>query len=156
MSTTRCYAASVEDVSTIQQYQMAYRTLLLNHFNKDSNVNSVIKQLLKLSHVVTTIHQSVVYCTCVITDICMYTCRLVSTILNTLVLMHTKCIFTYNHHNTHMSTHMTMCMQNGFSPLYIAGQEGHDRIVEKLLQAGATVDLQSKVENCYYMFICHL
>ena len=47
-------------------------------------------------------------------------------------------------------------MQNGFFPLYAVSQEGHDKIVEKLLQAGATVDLQNKVENCYYLFICHL
>ena len=37
-------------------------------------------------------------------------------------------------------------MQDGFSPLISASQEGHDRVVEKLLQAGATVDLQNKVE----------
>ena len=39
-------------------------------------------------------------------------------------------------------------MQDGFCPLYVASQEGHDRVVEMLLQSGATVDLQSKVENC--------
>ena len=48
-----------------------------------------------------------------------------------------------------------MCMQDGFFPLYIATQEGHDRVVEMLLQAGATVDLQSKVESSYLLF-CHL
>ena len=48
-----------------------------------------------------------------------------------------------------------MCMQNGAYPLHVASQEGHDRIVEMLLQAGATVDLQNKVENCY-LFISHL
>ena len=40
--------------------------------------------------------------------------------------------------------------QDGLFPLYVASQEGHDRIVEMLLQAGATVDLQNKVEDCYY------
>ena len=49
----------------------------------------------------------------------------------------------------------TMCMQGGDCPLHIASQKGHDRIVEMLLQAGATVDLQDKVEDCY-LFICHL
>ena len=49
-----------------------------------------------------------------------------------------------------------MCTQDGYCPLQIASQNGHDRIVETLLQAGATVDLQDKVENCYYLFICHL
>ena len=49
--------------------------------------------------------------------------------------------------HTHTHTHTTMCMQDGFFPLYIASQEGHERVVEMLLQAGGTVDLQSKVEN---------
>ena len=49
-----------------------------------------------------------------------------------------------------------MCAKDGHCPLYIASQEGHDRIVEMLLQAGATVDLQSKVKDSYYLFICHL
>ena len=40
-----------------------------------------------------------------------------------------------------------MCIQNGYCPLYIASQEGHDKTVEILLQAGATVDLQHKVES---------
>ena len=39
-----------------------------------------------------------------------------------------------------------MCMKDGFFPLYNVSQEGHDKIVEKLLQAGATVDLQAKVK----------
>ena len=47
-------------------------------------------------------------------------------------------------------------MQDGFSPLISASQEGHDRVVEKLLQSEATVDLQNKVEDSYYLFICHL
>ena len=38
-------------------------------------------------------------------------------------------------------------------PLISASKEGHDRIVEMLLQAGATVDLQNEVENCY-LFTC--
>ena len=46
---------------------------------------------------------------------------------------------------------------DGCSPLYDASQEGHDGIVEMLLQAGATVDLQTKVEECdSTLFICHL
>ena len=35
--------------------------------------------------------------------------------------------------------------QDGSFPLISASQKGHDRVVEKLLQAGATVDLQNKV-----------
>ena len=38
-----------------------------------------------------------------------------------------------------------MYIQDGYSPLHNASQEGHDVIVETLLQAGATVDLQTKV-----------
>ena len=48
--------------------------------------------------------------------------------------------------HTHTHTHT----QNGFFPLFLASHEGHDKIVEMLLQAGATVDLQNKVKDCYY------
>ena len=70
------------------------------------------------AHVHTTIHAP---CTCN-TQICMY-------------------IYAHN------ATHITMCMQAGGCPLYIASQEGHDKTVKILLQAGATVDLQNKVES---------
>ena len=52
--------------------------------------------------------------------------------------------------HTHTHTHTHTCAQDGCSPLYFASQEGHDMIVQMLLQAGATVDLQNKVEDCYY------
>ena len=52
----------------------------------------------------------------------------------------------YLHTHTHTHTHT----QDGFFPLFDASQEGHDGIVEMLLQAGATVDLQNKVKDCYY------
>ena len=60
--------------------------------------------------------------------------------------------FTRNYH-THIHTHAynTTYTQDGLFPLIVASQEGHDRIVEILLQAGATVDLKNKVENCYYL-----
>ena len=57
-------------------------------------------------------------------------------------------MYIYEHNTTHTCTHNTMWMQNGGSSLYIASQNGHDRVVEKLLQAGATVDLQDKVVIC--------
>ena len=44
-----------------------------------------------------------------------------------------------------------MCMQDGASSLFVASQEGHDRVVEKLLQAEATVDLQEEV--CYLSLV---
>ena len=50
----------------------------------------------------------------------------------------------HSHTNT---THTTMCLQEGNCPLFIASLEGHDKTVKILLQAGATVDLQAKVEN---------
>ena len=57
----------------------------------------------------------------------------------------------------HTHAHATpLCTQDGACSLHISSQEGHDRIVEMLLQAGATVDLQDKVQDCYYLFICHL
>ena len=71
--------------------------------------------------------------------------------------MHTQMYLTHSHaihkhvhsHTTpHTYIHTTMSTQDGFFSLFIASQEGHDRVVEKLLQAGATVDLHNKVENC--------
>ena len=63
-------------------------------------------------------------------------------------------IYAYKTTHTHTCTNNTMCMQDGFFPLYAVSQEGHDRVVEMLLQAGATVDLQNKVESSYLLF-CH-
>ena len=55
-----------------------------------------------------------------------------------------------------------MCMQDGHCPLYSASDKGHDKTVEILLQAGATVDLESKVEDyslslvlCHVQYIVH-
>ena len=52
--------------------------------------------------------------------------------------------------NTHGHTHPHT--QGGSSPLHTASQKGYDGIVEVLLQAGAAVDLQTKVEDS--CFIC--
>ena len=57
----------------------------------------------------------------------------------------------YTH--THNTTHTTMCIQDRHCPLYIASQKGHDKTVEILLQAGATVDLQSKVDSYYSLLL---
>lgn len=46
-------------------------------------------------------------------------------------------------------THTHTYAQNGFFPLYTASEMGHDEIMEMLVQAGAIVNLQSKVEYCY-------
>ena len=48
-----------------------------------------------------------------------------------------------------------MHTQDGIFPLYVASDKGHDEIVEMLLQAGARVDLQTKVEDRSTLFICH-
>ena len=77
-----------------------------------------------------------------------YTCTHTHT--HTHTHMHTH-VHTHTHTHTHI--HTTMYTQDGHFPLFVASQEGQYRIVEILLQAGATVDLQSKVENCYYLFI---
>ena len=50
-----------------------------------------------------------------------------------------------SHTHTHTHTHA----QNGFFPLYAASEMGRDEIIEMLVQAGAVVNLQSKVEYCY-------
>ena len=38
-------------------------------------------------------------------------------------------------------------------PLISASQKGHDRVVEKLLKAGATVDLQNKVVKLLFVHL---
>ena len=38
-----------------------------------------------------------------------------------------------------------LCLQDGFSPLYIAAQEGHNEVVAGLLGAGANVNIATKV-----------
>ena len=55
-----------------------------------------------------------------------------------------------------MYTHMYICVytQEGFLPLHNASAEGYDGIVEMLLQAGATVNLQTKVEDCSSVMCC--
>ena len=58
------------------------------------------------------------------------------------MLVHTQNLYVHNH------------TQDGFFPLISASQEGHYRVVEKLLQAGATVDLQSKVVKLSIFIIC--
>ena len=48
-------------------------------------------------------------------------------------------------HVAHQVVAFFMHIQEGYTPLHNASQEGHDGIVVKLLQAGASVDLQAKV-----------
>ena len=48
-------------------------------------------------------------------------------------------------HVAHQVVAFFMYIQEGYTPLLNASQEGHDGIVEMLLQAGASVDLQAKV-----------
>ena len=55
--------------------------------------------------------------------------------------------------HTQIYVHTQPHMQEGSFPLFSASQEGHDSVVEKLLQAGATVDLKNKVENCVHLSI---
>ena len=50
--------------------------------------------------------------------------------------------------NTH-----TYKSQDGFFPLYCACHNGYCEIAEMLLKAGATVNLQAKVEDCFNLFI---
>ena len=56
----------------------------------------------------------------------------------------------YSHTNT---THTTMCIQEGNCPLRVASDKGHDKTMEILLQAGATVDLQNKVDSYYLLLL---
>ena len=100
MSTAACYAASVQDVGTIQVYQMAYRTLLLSYFNGDTN--------LKFRCTVSNYHSKA-----------------------------DSCIVTIIH----------FTIQIGQTALTIASSEGHHKVVELLLGAGANPDLQDKVRT---------
>ena len=87
-------------------------------------------------------------------QICINHSECTDTNAHTIVFVHTT-IHPHNTYNTSYTTttHTTMCMQDGFFPLFSASQEGHDSVVEKLHQAGATVDLQDKVENCVLLSI---
>ena len=48
-------------------------------------------------------------------------------------------------HVVHQVVAFSMHIQEGYTPLHNSSQDGHDGIVEILLQAGASVDLQTKV-----------
>ena len=50
---------------------------------------------------------------------------------------------THTHPHAHAKTYKS---QNGLFSLYYASMKGYYEIVEMLLKAGATVDLQTKVE----------
>ena len=41
-------------------------------------------------------------------------------------------------------------IQQGTSPLFMASQDGHDEVVQLLLDGGASVDLQTKVQTVQY------
>ena len=70
--------------------------------------------------------------------------------VHTTTFPHAKHI-THNHH-----TNTIVYMQDGFFPLFVACQKGHDRIVEKFIQAGAIVDLQNKVFLYLSLVMCHV
>ena len=44
--------------------------------------------------------------------------------------------------------HSTFIIQNGFSPLYVASQEGHTDVVDILLRKGADVNQTTTDEVC--------
>ena len=67
-----------------------------------------------------------------------------------------KCTNTLRHARKYTCTTILTCIQDGFFPLSNASQEGYDEIVQMLLHAGATVDLQNKVRIDSTLFICHL
>ena len=121
------------------------------HIRFVSIVNMYNEQLLKL-------YGSVLLYDYVYLQICINHSECTDTNAHTIVFVHTT-IHPHNTYNTHHTqlpcthTHTTMCMQDGYFPLLIASQEDHDRVVEMLLQAGATVDLQNKVENCVLLSI---
>ena len=90
----------------------------------------------------------------------MYSSIKLAALCSLLILEHYKCTHTHartdahtqthTHARTHAHAHTHTHTQDGFFPLYSASSKGYDGIVEMLLQTGATVDLQQKVEDCYY------
>ena len=50
--------------------------------------------------------------------------------------------------------HCLLLCQNGWSSLMAASQIGHVEVVDKLLQHGATVDLQTEVHTLYVHTQC--
>ena len=51
-----------------------------------------------------------------------------------------------------LSSRDTMSCQDGWSSLMLASHNGHVEVVDKLLQHGATVDLEYQVHNTTYTF----
>ena len=54
--------------------------------------------------------------------------------------------------NAHYNIYFTV--QDGFSPLYVASQEGHTDVVDLLLKAGADVHQMAKVLPLYMPPTC--
>ncbi len=50
----------------------------------------------------------------------------------------------------HLLTLSSLCIQDGFTALSVAAQEGHVRAVELLIAAKAQVDIQNKVRFTAY------
>ena len=47
--------------------------------------------------------------------------------------------------------HMSVMTQNGYSALMVAAMEGKTEVVVELVKAGANVDMQNNVCQCFYM-----
>ena len=62
---------------------------------------------------------------------------------------------THTHTSTHTHTHSCFpsraacCLQDGDTALHRAAFKGHMQVVTALLAAGADINLQSKVRNCW-------
>lgn len=51
---------------------------------------------------------------------------------------------------------MTLVLQNGWSPLMVASEKGHLKVVNMLIEAGANISQSNKVGLilCMYIFMC--
>ena len=123
-----------------------YAKVCIRHITFVSIVNMYNEQLLKL-------YGSVLLYDYVYLQIYINHFECTDTNAHTIVFVHTT-IHPHNTYNTHhtqpprMHTYTPRCARRMDSFLcMLRAREGHDRVVEMLLQAEATVDLQTKVEN---------
>ena len=62
------------------------------------------------------------------------------------------CMVMYTHISIHIAMH-SIILQYGCTPLFVASQNGYDKIVDVLIIAKADVNIANKVSNIY-VYMC--